>query len=109
MISVNIYEADYQVIENISLRQNGIYSDKKILVTFCAFCSRNSLKHNYNIKTQYVENRRIFYIKIYLIRGQIYLMIIPSWFGKFLSSKIKVMVGVKNGGGGNVMLNKLGI
>lgn len=37
MISVNIYEADYQVIENISLRQNGIYSDKKILVTFCAF------------------------------------------------------------------------
>ena len=74
MISVNIYEADYQVIENISLRQNGIYSDKKILVSFCAFCSRNSLKHNYNIKTQYVENRRIFYIKIYLIRGQIYLM-----------------------------------
>lgn len=75
MISVNIYEADYQVIENISLRQNGIYSDKKILVTFCAFCSRNSLKHNYNIKTQYVENRKIFYIKIYLIRGQMYLMI----------------------------------
>lgn len=50
VISVNIYETDYQVIENISLGRNKFYSDKKNLLTFWAFRSRNSMKHSYNNK-----------------------------------------------------------
>lgn len=41
--------------ESFSLRQNGFFSDEKILLIFLAFCFRIRSKHNHNIKIQYIK------------------------------------------------------